>query len=645
MISNHELFYPATTGSPRLDVYNHVARLSQPARIDFEEHTLAGDLIIRIEPDLGGAAEDDARILALPYALRFFGHQADATEFIRCVKLIAGDDARPFNLQTIAAHYYQQARRQPAAEVLKEMALLALELAAVTASNEELLFDEPETTGPEVSDEWLTPEQRRELWERRAAEVLDESEGESGTNYFDAEIRSLSRLFRAHASGFSSDETAAHLLWQSAALAAGSDDLEEAAELFAAYEAGQEQYDEGHVVSLHMNDGERVVVAGRIDDDVDETSLPPEARHLAAEIYELYVNGFPRRDEGEKPGVEGVVLDTRHKDRQTGTRYVVPQIVYGLDTWLNYAVEAVYHERTPRTVRQVLCVPEPAAPARKMTHPVIINNGAKRTVQSVTLQVPATFFHDQTSTIEVCPQAAERDLTRTVLETLLARWQRDFHLRALNSNAAYRGLTNSIIAAEDTADIARLKQQAWQEKEARQLSLKHFTALMTQAETRQALLESRTWRITREEAGVTRTYIPAQPVINRLPTLKGGSLTAFAQSLHAFPRQEQERVRAAFQTNNAPLYARVRDGLKAELKRASPGKLRYFRWACYGLNKPEHPFHTLTQADRAAVWELLNLFAERPAATPDARPNQPTLPGLAPAGKQSAAGRRYAAGH
>ena len=60
MISNYELFHPKSTGAPRQDVYNHVARLPQPARIDFEEHTLAGNLILRIEAGLGGETEQEA---------------------------------------------------------------------------------------------------------------------------------------------------------------------------------------------------------------------------------------------------------------------------------------------------------------------------------------------------------------------------------------------------------------------------------------------------------------------------------------------------------------------------------------------------------------------------------------------------------
>jgi hypothetical protein len=639
-LTNQQLFNPVNTGSPRLDLYHHIARLPQPARLDVEAHTVAGDLIIRIEPDLGGAEEDDTRILALPYALRFFGHHADAVEFTRCVKLIAGEDARPFNLQTIAAHYYREARTCPAAEVLKEMALLALQLGSVTASAEEREYCEPEESEVLMLPAPCSLAERRAAFFQRAAQVLGENEAAEEDDLFAAECRALAR-YGQRTAGFAYDEFAAHLATQEAACT----DLDEVDALYASFEATYEQYDEGHLVSLHMQHGERVIVAGRLDDDLDETHLPPAARHLAAEMYHLYTNGFPLQDAGEQSGVEGVVLKSYQRDRQTGERYAVPLLVCGLDTWLHYAVEAVYHERVTRTQRQLLCVPQPEAPPRTFTRPELVAAGPGWAVQEATYTVPATLLHEQTYLTEICPGAAERDQARALLETLLARWQRDFQTRALHASPSYRDLAQQLQAAQDTAEIARLKQEAWQHKEARQLPLKHFTALMTQASARQAHLESQPWRVTREEADVTRSYLPAQPLLNRIPSLKGGTLGALALALHSLPRQEQERVRAAFQAGHPTLYARVRDGLQAELKKASAGKLRYFRWACYAQNKPEHPFHTLTQTDRAAAWELLKALSQQPAPASATRPQQPLLPGLAQARPQPAGSSKYAAGH
>ncbi|PYS94468.1 MAG: hypothetical protein DMF64_00765 [Acidobacteria bacterium] len=87
--------------------------------------------------------------------------------------------------------------------------------------------------------------------------------------------------------------------------------------------------------------------------------------------------------------------------------------------------------------------------------------------------------------------------------------------------------------------------------------------------------------------------------------LTGRGVTDFARALHGLPRQEQERARTSFRERKPQLYARVRDGLIGELERASASKLRYFRWALFPGNKPEHPVHTLTREDQSAAWEFL----------------------------------------
>lgn len=592
MISNYELFHPVNTGAPRQDVYNHIARLPQPARLDFEEHTLAGNLILRIEAGLGGEteAEAESKIVSLPYAFRTLGNTQDAAEFIRCVRLIAGDDARAYNLQIVAAHYYQEARTRPVAEVLKEMALLALELSAVTATRENLLCDEVES----ASEAWLTPDERRELWQHRTAQVLGETE--TATSYFEAELSALARMQQHTASGLVYDECAAHL----AAEEAVCETLDEVDALYAAYEAVHEQYDEGQVVSLHMSDGERVVVVGKLDDDVDEDSLPAEARPLAQQMFDLYTTGFPLHDAGPQNEREGLLLNAYRRDPRTGRREAFPVEACGLDTWLDYAVDELYHERVERIARQVLVIVQPGR---------------------------APFLHEQTYTVEVCPDAAERTQTRAVLETLLARWRSDYHTRALHDSAVYRDFDRQLRAARDTAVIARLKREAWQHKEQGGLSLKLFTAWLTRAKVREAHLISRPLRETRESQGQTRAVILAQPLLHRIAALSGATINDFNQQLAALPRQEQNRVRAAAQQENPTFYARVRDGLQAELRKSSPARLRYFKWAFYGANKLEHPFHLLTPDDQAAAWSLLKELSQNSAPKVQPQPiRQRTVP-------------------
>lgn len=633
MHSNFEIFQPVNTGAPRHDVYQHLARLPQSARIDFEEHTLAGNLILRLEPGLGGVneADEESKITALPYALRFFDHQTDALEFIRCVKLIAGEEARAYNLQVVAAHYYQELRQRNVAEVLKEMALLALALAAVTATQETLQYESTETLDPDYTEAEMTPAARYELWARRTAQVLGESADES--SYFENELRALPRL-PAKAAGVVYDEFTAYLTAQEAEC----ETLDEIDALYASFEAVAEQYDEDHVVSLHMSDGERVVVVGTLDDDLDEDSLSPEARPLAQQMYELYTHGFPLTDAGPQGDQGGVVLTSYRFDPRTGQREGWPVAVFGLDTWLDYAVDGLYSERVRRTVRHYRTVLRPDQPRRTVTQTVAVphyapvtrsgRSGARaevrHTLQEFTHELPAVELHEYASAIEVCPAAVERAQTRTILETLLGRWQSDCHTRGLHHNALYRALTEKLEAAQDTAIIARLKREAWQHKEQGGLSLKLFTSWLTRAKVRAARLEEKPLREVRFERGQQRAFIVAQPLRQYIATLTGKNIEAFCRQLHALPRQEQNRLRAAVERENPHFYARVRDGLQTELRKSSPARLRYFSWAFYRMNKPEHPFHLLTPIDQAAAWTLLKeLAAKRAAIAPSAPQSSP----------------------
>lgn len=416
-----QIFTPANTGSPRQDVYNHLSRLPQLARLDYEEHTIAGNLIVRIEPDLGLSAEPEkeTKIVSVPYAERIFGNTPDAVEFVRCVKLIAGEDGRARELQTIASHYYKEAKQRPAGDVLKEMGLLALHLSSVTATEEDRAFGEMiEAEAESTASPFSIPDEeilsvKRAAFMRRAAEVLGEIDV-TVEDIFQLELRAASRHLTRNSGGFAYDEYESHF----ADLDAATETAEEADALLLYYESVYEQYDENHVVSLHMTDGERVFVVGTLDDDVDENSLPEEAKHLAGEMRRLYLAGTPLEE---------------------------------IHDWIDTAINFIYHERVDRTHRTLV------------------------SIQGKSVEVART--------IKVCPYVEEREQTRFVLEKLLEQLTADFHSRACHSNPLYRTFHRRIRRASNAGEVSSAIKEAYQAKEQNRLTLAQFTALNTAAKS------------------------------------------------------------------------------------------------------------------------------------------------------------------
>jgi hypothetical protein len=389
-----------------------------------------------------------------------------------------------------------------------------------------------------------------------------------------------------------------------------------------------------------MTDGERKIACSDLDEDTDAESLPECARHLGEELHRLYTSGFPLHDRGAGDGVAGVTLTVMVRDAETRQRVPVLTVVYGIDTWMDAAIDEAFGGRVARTVRRYVWLPDTKRPPLRIVRDgvvprVVETEIVKRGVTSRTKEIrhfvkraaaliSRSRLHEQTETVDVCPNPEERLKAREVLEVLLQKLRRDYHTRGLNVCAVYRELTARLEAARDTAEVANLKREAWQHKEAGRLSFKLFTAFNTHAIARQAKLEAEPlceerphrvvqgcgFTMTQTFADGARKFIVAQPVLNMIARLSGRGITDFARALHGLPRQEQDRVRASFRERNPQLYARVRDGLIGELERASGSKLRYFRWALFPGNKPEHPVHTLMREDQSASWEFLKARSE-----------------------------------
>lgn len=261
--TNQSIFVPINTGSPRDGLMAHISSLGQIARLDFERHAIAGEIILAIEGDATPTTqlEEEARIGSLAYALRKLDNPADAAEFTRCLNAIC-DEADARYRQMAASHYYGEIARRGAAEVLKEMALLAMQMESLQSIPEEI-----------------------ETEEVIASLLCEEAEAKS---LFDQELAAIRHRIRGH-------RRAARLPHDDAGWI---DDLEangaSCEELDAAFEhlEAMQLYDEGGAILL-MSSHERTVACGRIDPEYTAEDLPERAQHLARELRCGYASGTP----------------------------------------------------------------------------------------------------------------------------------------------------------------------------------------------------------------------------------------------------------------------------------------------------------------------------------------------------------------
>lgn len=268
--TNHSIFIPFDTGSPRDGVMQHISRLGQLARLDFERCAVAGEIIFAVEADAVPVSQQDeeARIGTLAYALRKLEHAEDAAEFIRCLNAICeGGDARC--RQTTASYYYHAISERGTSAVLKEMGWLAMQLASLNMVAECV----------EDDDFWS---------EAEPMSVADtEQPKESIAAFMAQEIASLANMTRGRRKSacFLHDEYGDWL----GELETNGASLEELDDAFAHVEA-LAQYDEGGAVIV-MSSHERTVTCGRLDPEYVAEDLPERAQYLASELRCLYANG------------------------------------------------------------------------------------------------------------------------------------------------------------------------------------------------------------------------------------------------------------------------------------------------------------------------------------------------------------------
>ena len=615
------LFHPRDTGNPHFDFTNHLQQYAnqkidadsaiasvrasqrlQPTysgnlrRIDLESHQLVGGRVLgRVEIGLGSPDNDEKnyKILAVPYAETRLGNNDDAVEFVRVIKaaVSAGVEPDPRSLQIWAAWAYDEIKRRYVLvlrdnptlpkraatsptdaeslaefkrniirDVLTELNTLAMELTAITATNEDRLLDEPEVHEfSSIRNQQLTPQERKDLFDLRYSELFHDDEP---ANSFAAELRAIcSRLSPAHASGTPHDDEAQFQSFLSDVYQSGKLDDDSLDALQASHERVTEQWTEGGVVSLHMSDSERFVVEGTLEEDITIEYLPIEARHIASAIRQSFLAGAK-------------VFSSNPND-DTIDSYI--------ETALNrlYGDPADKNARVHRTVRRVTTIKGQRSPV------------------------------EYTLTKSVYPNADEREYCRAILDILIEGMQRDFILRTINRSKLFRTFYNAIDNASDVRSLITIIQDAYQARLAHTINIKMFTTLNTLYTVKRARLESTLLRLTHEVEGRVRTLIPAVPVIELARTIPTKNLRTLAIAIHTLPHHEPEKISRFLQANRPALYNAILKGLLKIVKDANQKKRMYLRFAFYKNqqtgcpNEPHNMIHLLSQDDRKIVWKKL----------------------------------------
>ncbi len=259
--SNHDIFTAYNSGSPQADLERHTSRLGL-ARLDFERSAVAGDVIYTVEGDSTPTSQQDeeARIATLAYALKKLGNPEDAAEFMRCLNAICEEGDAHYR-RVAASYYYNQVAEHGTGPVLKEMALIAMQLASINPVTEEVGND---------------------------SEAVYALSGKSRSRtLFDREVAEIERLIRGRrkSARFGHDEWT-EWLNDLEANGAGLNELDDA---FAHVEA-LDQYDESGAIIV-MSAHERTIACGRVDHEFSADDLPERARHLAGWLRRAYVDG------------------------------------------------------------------------------------------------------------------------------------------------------------------------------------------------------------------------------------------------------------------------------------------------------------------------------------------------------------------
>ena len=523
-------FRPSDSGSPQQDWCAHLQAFPHYRR-ELEEFSVLGDVVVRIADGREPAPLERVKILSLEYAVKTLKDETDAKEFVRVVKAIASPDAGQYELEQIAAYYYGDIRRRGAAsEVLKEMGLLGMQMEAVTATVEEREIEFTETQigeqKPSVADE------RRVSAARKNRLPLPKP-----TPNFDAELAFITaRIGNSKITRTMTDEFAEYYL---------NDDGKSCEELDADFMSFEklEQYDENGIVGFSMSGDQHAVVVYDFQSEVSAGYLPADAQGLAREMNLIFV-GFEVGGAAARRARQFMFAHRISQNEISAARRGFPSLATPIPPpekfsalpfsdgefgdWLAAKLDFLYPRRVLRN-------------ARRLTH-----NKAG---------FPVEFM----MTVEVNPDFEEMQYVAAVCQILWTNLNADFHLRSMR-HETYQTLHIRIRKCEDTADVAKLKKEAYDIfKEQKKLSLKEFTALNTAAKSQEARLAGKTSAYARK----TLADI-SQASANRVRFLKFFLYNDAA--IQTLTRQEKQCLWNAIRVREAALQATQNKGGKPSAK-------------------------------------------------------------------------------
>lgn len=510
-----------SSGSPMHDWTRHIAT-NNLFRRDLEENSvLGGNIVVRAALGDEQPAVERVKILSLSYATRVFGNADDAKEFVRCVKAIADPQAAQFELEQIASHYYRECRQREVSEVLKEMALLGMELTRVTTSINDL---EIETTESEIKEIKLAPDDEKRV--RQAQKNLPKLP--EATPNFDAEMLAVeNRLSRSSITKANTDEFADYYLTSEGK---SIDEFEEDLERFYAHE----QYDEDGLLGLRMSSSSHSEVVLELDAEITAEYLPEAVQPLAKMLQLIFV-GYEiggRAAQSARHFVACRKIENSDNIRareafrlnapfvETAMPAVMefsgsPLTRAEISEWIDLNLDALYSRESVRLARRFGCG----------------KNGE---------MIEFTVGHT------VNPDFDEKQYAGQILQILLDQTERDFHLTSLRRNPVYQTIYLQIRRAKDTAILTQTAEIARKAKDEKRLSLKEYTALSTVAKSQFARLAA---------ARPSARFYQLEKEINRADSRKIGYLkwamygsNQPAHPVHSLPKQEVQKAWAALKT-------------------------------------------------------------------------------------------------